>query len=219
MNYLPAYLLVLLLSWEQAAPPSVLRFDWPTSTSARVETDYLRQSGDGQEEHLRITHVMRVLPHTDGRLIESTNPKYVDSSGSLEQSLSALLSEWIPRKIVNNEGLFLRAEETEGLQQIVSDMFESQLRTSPAQMLPAFRDYVKRMTSGNALTMIAASNWDQLVGRWIGMAIIPKMLEGKGSIGISPGLEVPATITTGLVQRVPCPRGGEDHECGIYEFK
>jgi hypothetical protein len=69
-------LAVAVLSPLQPSPPSAvtLRFDWPVGVTARVETEFRHEYSDGQvvvlTSWLQMTHRMRVLPHSEGRLIQ-----------------------------------------------------------------------------------------------------------------------------------------------------
>jgi hypothetical protein len=223
MKYILAFTLAVVPAVQKSAPPTRLHFNWPAGVSARVETDYVRESRIGPatqvQSHLRISHIMRVLPHPEGREVHYENQTYLDSSGDLRQEMVAVLQFWVPRRIVSGDGRFIRVEDTERLQQTLSEMFEPLLGSAPAQMLPLLRDYLRTMISGDAPMRLAAADWDQVVGRWVGIDIKEEMLTGLGAMPVAPDFNVPMTVSTGMTSHVACMRGEAKLECGVYELK
>jgi hypothetical protein len=217
-------LAVAVLSPLQPSQPSAatLRFDWPVGVTAHVETEFRHEYSDGQvivlTSWLQMTHRMRVLPHSEGRLIQYEDQMHVGSLGDLEPGVAALLPLWVPTQIVSGDGRFLRMENADRVQQNVVDLFEAKGRTELVQRVPMFQEYVRLMTSDAGLRRLAEENWYDLVQRWIGASLAEGALEGPGPQLIPLEQQAPSTISRRMVGRTSCSRSGIARECVIYEI-
>src|SRR5688572_18620264 len=109
-------LLLLAQSPSPADPSSErVRFDWPVGTTAVVETEFVNEQlldrTVQQRTELRMTHEMRVHAGQDGRVIENSQHRHLQSSGDVPSALRALVPLLIPNMVVNDKGDFVRIEQ------------------------------------------------------------------------------------------------------------
>jgi len=223
LRYVLALLVAVVPPLQQSGgAAATLRFDWPRSVTAQVDTEFRHEYSDGQvivlSSLLQMTHRMRISPHEDGRLIRYDNQAYVASIGDLEPGVAALLPLWVPTQIVSGDGRFLRMENAERVQQNVIDLFAAKGRTELVQRVPVFKEYIRLMTSDAGLRGLAQENWYGLVQRWIAAPLAEGALDGAGPQVIPLEQQAPSTISRRMVGRSPCSRSGIPRECVTYEI-
>jgi hypothetical protein len=214
---------VLAASSQNAPSPERVRFDWPVGTAAVVHTDYANEVIlDGVRQtraHLRMTHGMRILADQKGRVMLNAEHRHLESSGEVASALSALISLWIPKTVLNERGEFVRIEEADRTQQLLFDIYEPLANSAAAGAFPAFKEFVLTMTRPDALSRLGASEWIGTLGKWVGIPLDTAPIEGRGSIRVAPGLAAPTTIHQRIVERGPCARAELRPECATFEIR
>jgi hypothetical protein len=194
-------------------------FAWPAGTVATIETDYRRDGGVDPAppmSRLRLSHRMRVTPHSEGLLIEYDDQRHLASSGDFVQASTALLQMWIPGTVVTSEGAFVRVEGVQRVQELAAAAYAQ----SPlAEQVPAFKQFASRMVSGNGLSQQQELEWHYLVGEWAGKPFSDTPVETDGRVFVGPGVSVPTKMTVAIVGREPCTRGPQVVECFTYEWR
>src|SRR5215831_19069027 len=155
---LESLLLSLLLFGQASSAPDPtserVRFDWPVGTVAIVETEYVFESSlDGTAQkptELTMTHEMHVLGERSGRVVENSQPRHVQSNGDVSSALRSLIVLLIPKTIVSEKGEFVRVEQTEQVQQLLTDMYALLAESASVSSVPAFKQFVQMMTAGDA---------------------------------------------------------------------
>ena len=220
-------LLPLLLFTQASSPkdPSSerVRFDWPVGTTAVVETEFVNENlldrTVQQRTELRMTHEMRVHAAQDGRVIENRQHRHLQSSGDVPSGLRALMPLLIPKTVVNEKGEFVRIEQAERVQELLTDIFVPLANSAAASSVPAFKEFVQMMTAGDALSTIGRSEWASTVGKWVGSTLDPKEIEGRGSMSPAPGVSAPTAIHQRMSDRTPCRRAEVATECATFEIR
>ena len=210
---------VLAQSPAPAAETDRPRFAWPAGTVATVETDYRRDGGLDPAppiSRLRLSHRMRVTPHPEGFLIDTDNQRHLDSSGDFVQASTALLQLWIPGTVVTSEGAFVRIEGVDRVQELAAAAFA---QSALAAKVPAYKEFVSRMVSGDGLLSQQRVEWHYLVGEWVGKPFSSTPIESDSKVFLAPGVSVPTKITVVTLGREPCTRGAGVFECVTYEWR
>jgi hypothetical protein len=217
--------LLLFMQSPAAKDPSSerVRFDWPVGTTAVVETEFMNEDLlDGivqQRTELRMTHEMRVHAEQDRRVIENSQHRHLQSSGDVPSALRALMPLLIPKTVINEKGEFVRIEEVERVQELLTDMYVPLANSAAASTMPAFKEFVQMMTAGVALSNIGRSEWVSTVGKWVGSTLDSKPIEGRGSMSPAPGVSAPTAIYQRMSDRTPCRRVDVTTECATFEIR
>jgi hypothetical protein len=221
-SFLP---LLLLAQAPSPADPSSerVRFDWPVGTTAVVETEFVHENLlDGtvqQRTELRMMHEMRVHSGQDGRVIENSQHRHLHSSGDVPSALRALTPLLIPRTVVNDKGAFVRTEQAERVQELLTDMYAPLANGAFASSVPAYKEFVQKMTAGDGVSILGRSEWISTVGKWVGSTLDPEPIEGRGSMSPSPGVSAPSAIDQRMSDRSPCTRAEVVAECATFEIR
>jgi hypothetical protein len=217
--------LLLLAQAPSPADPSSerVRFEWPVGTSAVVETEFVNENLlDGtvqQRTELRMTHEMRVHAGQDGRVIENSQHRHLQSRGDVPSALRALTPLLIPRTVVNDKGEFVRTEQAERVQELLTDMYGPLANSAAASSFPPYKEFVQKLTAGDGVSMLGRSEWASTVGKWVGSTLDPEPIEGHGSMSPAPGVLTPSAIYQRMSDRTPCIRAEVVAECATFEIR
>lgn len=220
-------LLPLLLFAQAPSPkdPSSerVRFDWPVGTTAVVETEFVNENlldrTLQQRTELRMTHEMRVNSAQEGRVVENSQHRHLQSSGDVPSALRALIPLLIPKTVISEKGEFVRIEQAERVQALLTDMYGPLANSAAASSVPALKEFVQMMTAGDGLSISGRSEWASTVGKWIGSTLDPEPIEGRGSMSPAPGVSAPTAIHQGMSDRTPCTRAEVVTECATFEIR
>ena len=216
--------LTLLAAVPQDPPTTrVQPFNWPAGTVALVETEYVREVNDGltvqQLAVLRMTHRMRVSPHPEGVLVQFDNQKAIAAAGDMADALGALLPWWVPRIIVGGDGHVVRIEQTEGVQELVGQVFEP-LATTPTEQSPAaLKDLLAIMASGAGLRSLVQDDWDHLVGKWIAAPLDSDSVESTAVSMLLNSIPIRSTVRRQVIDRASCVREDAVIDCATLESR
>jgi hypothetical protein len=218
MMWLIAFMLLLM----QDSSSAVLRFDWPAGVTARIDTEYSWDAEIDQMpvevSRLSFSQRMRVRPHDEGRRIEYADHTYIDSSGDLLQAVKGVVTAWVPVTIVSDRGTFLRVEEAHSVSRLLTDAYAPLIDEPLARAVPAFKAFLTQMSSPEALAVMMAAEWNELVGRWLGMAPADTPAEHVGDVARGGGGGTPSRTTVRLVEQTSCSRGARAYDCVTYEL-
>jgi hypothetical protein len=227
VNWLHAALLVVVaVTWsvpavaqERSSPVDTvrLRFAWPVGTRAQVETTrYRERVAETSDTTLgRASYQMSVTSHPDGLLISHDNfvfPALGPTSTNL-QAVAERIGALVPQYVVDGEGAFVRIHDVNRMKALLDSMMTQLL--GPIDPGPA-RQTLESMLSTEALTGLAAQDWNAIVGMWAGADLelgeVYEM-EERTPLPMVPGAVVPMVSEFSIEGRTSCVEGGSDRNC------
>jgi hypothetical protein len=208
---------------QDATPRRVPAFKWPAGIEALVETEYVREVSDGTATQrlavLRMTHRMRVSPHPEGLLVQFDNQKAMAAAGDMTDALGALLPWWVPRIIVSPDGHVLRIEQTERVQDLVSQVYEPLAKEPGAQSPSALKELLTIMASGAGLRSMVQDDWDHLVGKWLALPLDSDPVNSTAVSTVLNGTPLRSMVRQQMIDRASCVREVETIECATLESR
>lgn len=120
--------------------------------------------------------------------------------------------------IVSTSGDFVRVDDLQSLRTGLRKLF-APLLTKDAP--PAAHAIIESALTDEVLTRSVAQEWHLLVGAWRGLPLTGEKHESHSEEAVPtwPDVKVPMRITTGMVERTECTRGGVRHHCVVFELQ
>jgi hypothetical protein len=221
-----AFAVVVVMTWSapvlaQERPTAIdtvrLRFAWPVGTRARIETTrYRERVAERSDTTLgRASYQMSVTSHPEGLLVSHDNfvfPALGPASTNL-QAVAERVGAMVPQYVVDSEGGFLRINDVSRMKALLDSMMTQLL--GPVAQGPA-RQTLESLLSAEALTGLAAQDWNAIVGMWAGADLElgeAYELEEQAPLPMVPGAVVPMISEFSVERRTSCVEGGSDRGC------
>jgi hypothetical protein len=203
-----------------------LRFRWQPGMRADVETEQVRvRLIDGRRDSVRIASAyrMEVEEHAEGLAVAYADVRWTElpradpALGRFYEALSRTMSAGRARRIVSEEGEFLRVDGAAAMAREVNAAVQPLLRDVEATTLANVRQMISGLLSEEALTASAADEWNALVGTWVDAELEvgePYALESSFQSPLFPGVEIPLRLEFELVRgAAPCDRDDRGTRC------
>lgn len=207
----------------QDAPARVdtvqLRFDWQAGMSARVATTRFRERIAERTDTTAggASYRMNVQEHDEGLLISYDDfsfPPSVDTTQSAQlATVAAQASAMVPKFIVDSTGTFVAIHDVEALKLRLDSLMSSLLE--PEDLADA-RAGLSNVFSEDALTGLAAQEWNALVGMWVDADLeLGEVYEFDEAteLPMIPGASVRMVSQFSVERRTPCIQGGANDDC------
>lgn len=196
-----------------------LRFDWDAGTHARVATTRFREriaeTADTAAGGAR--YRMNVQGHDEGLLISYDDFSFPPPADTTQAAqLSAVAEQaaaMVPKFIVDTAGVFVRIHDAASVR-IQLDSLMARL-LGPDE-LAAVREGLARALSEEALTGLAAQEWNAIVGMWVGADLeIGEVYEFEetAELPMIPDARVRMISEFAIEGRTPCVEGGSVDDC------
>ncbi|HEX6307694.1 MAG TPA: hypothetical protein VFZ69_05860 [Longimicrobiales bacterium] len=203
-----------------AADTVRLRFDWPPGTTARIQTTRYREqvTETADTTFMSADYRMRVSAHPDGLLVAYDDfrfPTVVDTTNGADvNALAQRAASMVPKFVVDTGGEFVRIHDIEAIRAGLDSMLAELIGAGAdaAEM----REAMAAMLSEEALTGLAAEEWNAVVGMWIDADLelgTVYQLEDEAPLPILPGVVVPMISELTVQARTSCVEGGSDSSC------
>jgi len=204
---------------ETAAYAVDLNFDWSVGWIADVQTLKTRTRRhfleDATPRGITVDYTMTVQNEGEHIVVSYGDPvatnNLQDPRATLRSSMS--FSGMVTDHTISSAGEFLGVTNVDA----VSVRMEQLLQTQMPQTIPAqLSAMIKRMTSAEGLQAMTGSEWDSLVGQWIGQSMEPN--EDYAAVSAVahptiPGANVEFTSLINLEEGVACDPGETIANC------
>lgn len=196
-----------------------LRFGWTAGTSARVEVT--RRSVRVAEAADTVAggaqYRLNAEAHADGLIISYGDfvfPPPVDTTEAARMnSLAEQAAAIVPRFIVDSAGAFVRLDDVAAVRAKFDTLVT---RVLPPDEAAATREGLETMLSEDALTGLAAQEWNAIVGMWADADLELGGLhsfEEEAALPMIPGATVPMISEFSIERRTSCVDGGTGEDC------
>ena len=210
----------------QVAPPQApetLRFNWPKDLTARVETEKTRERHTGgapTSSTRRFAYRMRAVPHADGLQIQYDDFRLDGVPPTEAAGISEVLTAMVPNLIVDAGGHFLGVKDISSLREALSAMLEP-LQKAGGDLPAGAKDLMSKLTNEEVLTSLAGQEWQLLVGAWHDVPLTSERYEMETSeiSPIWPDVTIPMKVTSGMIEKGSCARGGAKIDCALFELR
>ena len=195
-----------------------LRFGWAAG-SARVEStrfqERIAESTDTTAGSA--AYRMNVAADGDGLLISYVDfvfPPPADSSeAATMNALAERAAAIVPRFIVDSAGAFVRIHDVASVRLQFDSLITRMLAPDEAA---AARGMLETVLSEDALSGLAAQEWNAIVGMWADADLVigeTYQLEEQADLPMIPGATVTMISEFGVVQRTSCDGNGTAADC------
>ncbi|HEX6133851.1 MAG TPA: hypothetical protein VFZ24_07805 [Longimicrobiales bacterium] len=197
-----------------------LRFGWPAGTTARIQTTRYREqiSETSDTTFMSADYRMSVTAHPEGLLVSYDDfrfPTVVDSTDGRDvNALAQRAASMVPKFVVGTGGEFVRIDDVASIRAGLDSMMAELL--GPDADAADVREALAAMLSEEALTGLAAEEWNAVVGMWIDADLelgAVYELEDQAPLPILPGVVVPMISEFSIESRTACEAGGADSAC------
>ncbi|MDY7226700.1 hypothetical protein [Hyalangium rubrum] len=186
-----------------------LRFAWPAGFTAQVTSTTVEAQGTQPPERKERRFQLRMEGMGEERKVVT-----VPVPGEASTSATPAQPMLTPTMVVGDSGEFKRVE---GVDQALGEMFKD----AESQGVPPEQQKELRGLVGGALEQASRDRWDELVGKWNGLALEPgKPVERKGRMTVpffGNSLDTVERLT--LKERVPCAEGESEKRCVLLTLE
>ncbi|MGH7448902.1 MAG: hypothetical protein ACREK1_05475 [Longimicrobiales bacterium] len=196
-----------------------LRFAWVPGTTARIEStrfqERIAESADTVAGSAR--YRMKVNDHVEGLLISYDDfafPPPTDTSEAAKlNSLAEQAASIVPRFIVDSAGAFVRIDDAARVKAQFDTLLTRMLEPEEAA---AAREGLDTMLSEDALTGLAAQEWNAIVGMWADADLVmgeTYQFEEQAALPMIAGATVTMVSEFAIERSTACIEGGSDKDC------
>lgn len=195
-----------------------LRFGW-TVGSAQVESTRFQERVAESTDTTAgsAAYRMNVAAVEDGLVISYVDFVFPPPTDSSERATLNSLAEQaaaiVPRFTVDSTGAFVRIHDVESVRLEFDSLITRMLAPDEAA---AARGMLDTVLSEEALTGLAAQEWNAIVGMWADADLVigeTYQLEEQADLPMIPGATVPMISEFGIVQRTSCDENGTAADC------
>jgi hypothetical protein len=163
---------------------------------------------------------MRAAPHADGLQIQYDDFRLDGVPPSETAGLSEVLTAMVPNLIVDPRGNFLGVKDLTSLRTALTAILRP-LEKAGGDLPAGVKDLMSKLTNEEVLTSLAGQEWQMLVGAWQDAPLTDERFEMETSevSPIWPDVKIPMRITTGMIEKGSCPRGGAKIDCALFELR
>jgi hypothetical protein len=196
-----------------------LRFGWNAGRSAQVDVTRfsVRVAETADTAVGGAQYRMNAQAHADGLLISYGDfvfPPPADTTEAARMnSLAEQAAAIVPRFIVDSAGAFVRLDDVAAVRAKFDTLVTRML---PPDEAAATREGLETMLSEEALTGLAAQEWNAIVGMWANTDLeMGKMysFEEEAALPMIPGATVPMISEFSIERRTSCVEGGTGEDC------
>jgi len=207
-----------------------LTFDWPVGLRASVSHrrgQIQARGGRADSSVIEVRYRMAVETHPRGRRVSYSDfalpPEFDSLSGRVgPDAWAAIAGVFAPPILIADSGDMLGLADPEGYVAAIRAVLAPHLDSLPADSTgDRARAFFERFLSPEVLTAQAASDWNLLVGFWIGARLergVVLELTNEEPIPIFPGRTVPYHYLFGFEGREPCTEEARDSACVVLEL-
>jgi hypothetical protein len=196
-----------------------LRFGWTAGTNARVDVARfsVRVAESADTVAGGAQYRMSAQAHADGLLVSYGDfvfPPPADTTQTARtNSLAEQASAIVPRFIVDSAGAFVRLDDVAAVRAKFDTLVTRML---PPDEAAATRAGLETMLSEEALTGLAAQEWNAIVGMWAGADLEMGEVysfEEEAALPLIPGATVAMISEFSIERRTSCVEGGTGEDC------
>lgn len=196
-----------------------LRFGWPAGMQARVATTRFREriSETADTTAGGAWYRMNVHAHDEALLISYDDFSFPPSADTTQASQLAAVSEqasaMVPKFIVDSTGTFVGIHDVEMVRLRLDSLLA---RLLGPEDLASAREGLASALSEEALTGLAAQEWNAIVGMWVDADLemgAAYEFEEMAELPMIPGAEVRMVSEFSVERRTPCIEGGAIEDC------
>jgi hypothetical protein len=207
---------------QTAAPVDTvrLRFNWLPGTVAEIESARFRERFAEKTDTLAgsARYRMKVAAHPEGRSVEYSDFDFGGVPGRPRESralqaIAEQVSSLVPNSLVSGEGDFLRVQNVNQMRTQLDSLLGPMVGGSGNEQALAA---IAAIFSEDALNMLAAQEWNALVGMWTGADLElgeTYELQQMAALPMIPGATVPMISQFSVVERVSCLEEGDGEDC------
>lgn len=204
---------------QPATPETVaLRFAWPASLSATVESERIRvrKSETADSSAAAVTYHMQAgKGQGDERLVRFSDfeLEVPAQTEARVQEMIEQIAQLVPSYRINNAGEFLGVYEVGKLKARMDTMMAPLLADDSSGQLQSL---VASLVSEQYLNGVTAQEWNALVGTWVGADLELGQvyeLEEQAPVPIIPGATVKMVSEFAVEARVPCAEDAQAKQC------
>lgn len=196
-----------------------LRFGWHAGMDAQVHTTRLHvrtaertDSASGSAQYL-----MHVAEHPSGLLVSYDNFVFPVTADTGQAAQAATLAEqaaaMVPKVVVDPVGAFVGIEDVATVRARLDTLVTQMLEPEEAA---AARETLATMLTEDALSGLAAQEWNAIVGRWAGTELVVGeryAFEEQAALPLLPGSAVTMLSEFSVERFTSCTEGGTEHDC------
>ena len=201
-----------------------LRFAWPAGTVARVQTTRFRETINETADTMVVSADYRLQAdsHPEGLLVSYDDFRFPsavgDSAASAMETVAQRAAAMVPKLIVAPDGSFLRIHDVASIRAGLDSMF---VELMGEDGMAAMREMLNTVMSEDALTVMAAEEWNAIVGMWIDADLelgAVYQYEDQAPLPVLPDVVVPMLAEFMVEDRTSCVEGGSDTDCVTLHF-
>lgn len=201
-----------------AAETVALRFAWPASLSATVESERIRvrKAETADSSAAAVTYHMQSGKGQGAERLVRFSDFELQAPGRAEprvQEMIEQISQLVPSYRINNAGEFLGVYEVGKLKARMDTMMAPLLAEDSSGQLQSL---VASLVSEQYLNGVTAQEWNALVGTWVGADLELGQvyeLEEQAPVPIIPGATVKMVSEFAVEARVPCAEDAQKKQC------
>lgn len=196
-----------------------LRFGWPAGMNVRVEVARfsVRVAESADTVMGGAQYRLSAQAHADGLLISFGDFVFPPPADTTEAARTHSLAEQaaaiVPRFIVDSAGAFVRLDDVAAVRAKFDTLVTRML---PPDEAAATRAGLETMLSEEALTGLAAQEWNAIVGMWANTDLEMGEVysfEEEAALPLIPGATVPMISKFSIERRTSCVEGGTGEDC------